>query len=326
MLYRAVRRPRVSRRERAVSARTLDAAIAWQLCLDEGGNAQQQEAFHRWHAADEEHARAWRQLGMLDQRLAAAAAPTRKALLQPRARRRLGQGLAALVLALSGGWYASHTQTAAYWLADQRTATGEMRTLRLADGTEIDLNTHSALDIRFNAHERRIVLQSGEVFIKTGHGDNRPFIVQTTDGRLRALGTRFLVRREDDGTRLGVVQSAVAARPARLGDEQVIRQGEQVLMHQGSLDVARPLPANAATWTRGMLVVENVRLADLLEQLSRYRVGLLRAAPAVADLRITGSFPLHDTNLALRALQPTLPVRIEQRTPWWVTVMPATDE
>jgi len=44
----------------------------------------------------------------------------------------------------------------------------------------------------------------------------------------------------------------------------------------------------------------------------------------VADLRITGSFPLHDTTLALNALLPTLPVQIEQRTPWWVTVATKT--
>ncbi|MBD1552193.1 FecR domain-containing protein [Pseudomonas typographi] len=315
----------MSARERPVPAQVLDAAIAWQLCLDGGGTAQQQEAFRSWHAADEAHARAWRQLGMLDHRLAAAAGPVRKALLQARQRRQLGRGLAALAMVIAGGWYASQTQTADYWLADQRTATGEIRSLRLADGTEVALNTHSAIDIRFNASERRIVLQSGEIFVKTAHGDNRPFIVQTADGRLRALGTQFLVSREAGGTRLGVVQSAVAARPARAADERVVGQGEQVLMRQGMLGGATHLPAGATGWTHGMLVVDNVRLADLLEQLSHYRVGLLQATPQVSDLRITGSFPLHDIDLALRALQPTLPVRIEQRTHWWVTVKAATE-
>ncbi|MNC75429.1 fec operon regulator FecR [compost metagenome] len=69
-----------------------------------------------------------------------------------------------------------------------------------------------------------------------------------------------------------------------------------------------------------MLVVDNARLEDLVREIGRYRPGHLGVAPEVADLRITGSFPLKDTNLALNALLPTLPVQIEQHTQWWVTV------
>jgi len=69
-----------------------------------------------------------------------------------------------------------------------------------------------------------------------------------------------------------------------------------------------------------MRVVENARLADLVAELGRYRAGHLGVAPEVADLRITGSFPLNNTDLALKALTPALPVQIEQRTHWWVTV------
>jgi transmembrane sensor len=74
-----------------------------------------------------------------------------------------------------------------------------------------------------------------------------------------------------------------------------------------------------------MLVVDNTRLEDLVHELGRYRRGYLGVAPEIADLRITGSFPLHDTDLALSALLPTLPVQIEQHTPWWVTVAAKTD-
>ncbi|MNG25740.1 fec operon regulator FecR [compost metagenome] len=79
----------------------------------------------------------------------------------------------------------------------------------------------------------------------------------------------------------------------------------------------------ADAWTRGMLVVDNARLEDLVQELARYRHGHLGVAPEIADLRITGSFPLHDTDKALSTLLPTLPVQIEQYTPWWVTVAKA---
>ena len=309
---------------RPVSAKVLDAAIAWQLCLD-AGSAEERADFERWHAADEEHARAWMQLGMLNQRFAAAAGPARKALGETRAGlrqrvRKLGSGLASIVL-VGGllGWLSTH-QSLDYWLADQRTATGEQRTLKLADGTRINLNTHSAIDVRFDETRRLIVLQAGEILVETGHDDSRPFYVQTRDGSLRALGTRFIVKREDDATRLSVLQSAVAAQPEALHQEQVFKAGQQVLMRSDGLGPLLAVTPATDAWTRGMLVVDNARLGDVIEELARYRTGYLGVDKNVADLRITGSFPLRDTTLALNALLPTLPVQIEQHTPWWVTV------
>lgn len=311
-----------------VSARVLDAAIAWQLSLDSGdGSVVEQEEFAKWLASNDEHARAWRQLGMLDQRFSAAAGPARAALLQSREGirqrvRKLGSGLASIALVCGLALFAGERYVPIhYWLADQRTATGEQRTLKLTDGTLINLNTHSAIDVRFDEKRRLIVLQEGEILVETGHNDARPFYVQTRDGSLRALGTRFIVKREDDATRLSVLQSAVAAQPGALHTEQIFKQGQQVLMRSHGLGPALAVTHAADAWTRGMLVVDNARLGDVVEELSRYRSGYLGVDKSVADLRITGSFPLHDITLALNALLPTLPVQIEQHTPWWTKVI-----
>ncbi|WP_339435432.1 FecR family protein [Pseudomonas orientalis] len=307
-----------------VSARVLDAAIAWQLSLDSGdGGVVEQEEFAKWLASNEEHARAWRQLGMLDQRFSAASGP---ALLHShdsarQRMRKLGRGLASIVLVCGLALFAGERYVPIhYWLADQRTATGEQRTLELADGTRISLNTHTAIDVRFDDKRRVIVLQEGEILVETGHDDARPFSVQTRDGNLRALGTRFIVRREDHATRLSVLQSAVAAQPEALPQERIFKAGQQVLMRSDGLGALLAVPPASDAWTRGMLVVDNARLGDVVAELGRYRSGHLAVDDNVADLRITGSFPLHDTTLALNALLPTLPVRIEQHTPWWVTV------
>ncbi|WP_445180671.1 FecR domain-containing protein [Pseudomonas sp. McL0111] len=313
---------------RPVSAHVLDAAIAWQLTLDSSSPLEREE-FTKWHAANEEHARAWRQLGMLDQRFSVANGPARSALLQSREGirrrvRKLGSGVASVVAVMGLALFAGDRYLPVdYWLADQRTATGEQRTLRLADGTVLNLNTHSAVDVRFDDKRRLIVLQEGEILVETGHGDARPFIVETREGSMRALVTRFLVKREEQGTRLSVLQSAVAAHAESNPEEQILREGQQVLMRSDGLDPILALNPGADAWTRGMLVVDNARLGDLVHELGRYRRGYLAVAPEVADLRITGSFPLHDTDKALSALLPTLPVQIEQHTPYWVTVAKA---
>jgi len=315
---------------RPVSSRVLDAAIAWQICLgsDHSGGEAERAEFAKWYAADEEHARAWMQLGMLDQRFAIASGPARTALLQSRVSirrrvRKMGGGLASVVLVFGLALFAGNRYLPLdYWMADQRTATGEQRTLRLSDNTLIRLNTHSAVDVRFDAKQRRIILQEGEILVETGsHDDPRPFIVETGDGRMRALGTRFLVKREDDGTLLSVLQSAVAAHPQSSEVEQILHEGQQMLMQRDGLGPMLALNPGADAWTRGMLVVDNARLGDLVNELGRYRQGHLGVSSDIADLRITGSFPVADTDLALKALLPTLPVQIEQHTKWWVTVV-----
>jgi transmembrane sensor len=319
---------------RPVSSQVLDAAIAWQLCLDGGnGSEAEREEFTKWLAANDEHARAWRQLGMLDQRFAVPAGPARAALLQAhggarRRMRKLGGGMASVLMACGLALFmGSRLLPIDYWMADQRTATGEQRSVRLADNTLIRLNTHSAIDVRFDAKQRRVILQDGEILVETGsHEDPRPFIVETSDGQMRALGTRFLVRRESDGTLLSVLQSAVAAQPQHEQNEQILREGQQVFMSRDGLGPTLALAPGADAWTRGMLVVENARLADLVAELGRYRAGHLGVGSEVADLRITGSFPLGNTDLALKALSPTLPVQIEQRTQWWVKVIGKDDK
>lgn len=313
-----------------VSARALDEAIAWQLCLGSGeASEQQRQDFARWLAAHPEHGLVWRRLGGIDQQLAAATpAPARRALLQGgqrrRSLRRLGGNALALLLA-SGIALALLAQQRPLgdYLADYRTAAGEQRDLLLADRSQIRLNSRSALDVAFDDDERRLVLLSGEILIQTAKGDARPFVVETAQGRLRALGTRFLVRRDGDATELIVLQSAVAARPLSGTQERIIQSGEQVRMDSRQLGDSSPAPIGADAWSRGMLVADNLPLQRLIDQLGEYRSGYLGLDPSLAGLRISGSFPLHDSDKALAALPPSLPVRIEQIGPWWTRVVPA---
>lgn len=309
----------------AVAASVLDAAIDWQLCLGSGeASTEQRHEFSLWIAAHPEHARVWQQLNGLDQHFAAAAAaPVRQALLR-RPRRHPGATALSLVLggALLLGVLAQQRPLSDY-LADEMTARGEQREVLLADRSQVRLNSASALDIDFSDTERVLHLRSGEILVQTAPGDSRPFVVVTAQGRLRALGTRFLVRREGESTRLTVLKSAVAARPLEGTQERIIPAGQQVLIQRQRLAANQPAAAAADAWSHGMLVVENQRLGDLLATLGEYRSGYLGVDPAIADLRISGSFPLHNPDQALAALPPSVPVRIERLGTWWARVLPA---
>ena len=314
-----------------VSARVLDEAIAWQLCLDSGeASEQQRHDFADWLAAHPEDGLVWQRLGRIDQQLSAASAPmARRALLQSsvsrrRSLRRLGGSALGLLLATGVTLVLlAQQRPLGDYLADYHTASGEQRDLLLADRSQVRLNSRSALDIEFDDNERRLHLRSGEILVQTAKGDTRPFIVETEQGRLRALGTRFLVRREGTATELIVLQSAVAARPLASSQERIIHSGEQVRMDSQHLSASHPAPIGADAWSRGMLVADNLPLQRLIDQLGEYRSGYLSLDPSLADLRISGSFPLHDSDKALAAVALSLPVRTEQLSPWWTRVLPA---
>lgn len=117
-----------------------------------------------------------------------------------------------LVLGGSGylGWNVQqHTSLGNVW-ADYRTSVGQRRRIELADGTQINLNTHTAIDVAFDGRQRLIRLREGEVLIHTGkRGGHLPFYVETRQGRVQALGTRFTVRQLPDATRVGVLEERV---------------------------------------------------------------------------------------------------------------------
>jgi transmembrane sensor len=311
-----------------VSARILDEAIAWQLRLGDSADSESHLTdLQRWLAMSPEHAKAWAQLGGIDRQLGTINSPSaRRALQLNVSAKRQSAGRALLGLALLctiGIGLALQARPLPIWLADESTGAGEQRSFTLDDNSRIQLNSRSALDVRFDEKQRRLFLHQGEVLVETApESDPRPFIVETSQGDLRALGTRFIVRREGDATRLIVLRSAVAALPNDLQEGRTVRAGEQVLMRRDQLGASSSAPIAADAWSRGMLIVDDMPLGELLAKLGEYRRGYLGLDPRLESLRISGSFPLQDTDRALAALPPSLPVRIERHTDWWVEVVP----
>lgn len=325
----------------ALEGPPLDAAVSlraveWWVALQgpEAGAATH-EACRRWRAAHDDHERAWRHVEACAVPLRGLPAPlARGTLLTPPQARRGGRRrtLQLLgVLAMSGGGaLALHEGRWQQVLADHHTAIGERREWTLPDGTHLVLNTDSAVRLRFDADERRLQLLRGEILVTTAPDagapaglPGRPFVVETREGRLRPLGTRFSVRRHahEDESELAVFEGQVEVRPAAApGAGRVLRAGEGVRFDRGGVADTRPVPAHAAAWTRGMFVARDLPLDAFVAELARYRHGHLACDPDAAALRISGVYPMADSDRVLDMLRRTQPIETLSLTRWWVVV------
>ena len=291
----------------------LGEAADWLITLHyEQPSAAQRAAFERWRARSAAHDAAWLRaesmLGAFAQVPAEVCRKTLGSARRPDRRRSLAL-LGSLLLAAPTGWLAWRGQYWREWMADQVTATGEQRTLTLPDGSRLTLNTASAVAIRFTGAERRVRLLAGEILITT-QADARPFLVQTRQGTAQALGTRFSVRRVDeDTTRVAVFEHAVALQTVQ-GATRRLAQGSAADFGAAAIGATSAVEPSAALWERGMLLAKNMRLAEVLAEMARYRRGALHCAPAVAGLRVSGALSLKDTDASLALLAQSLPVRI----------------
>ena len=306
---------------------TLEAAARWYVDLrGEVPSEAIREAHRRWLERDPRHVQAWERLARLqdklDQVVPGIARPT---LASARAKRRdVLKVLSILLMAGGAGTLAWNTTPLPTLMADQRTGTGERRRMQLDDGTQLQLNTATAVDIGYSENLREVRLLQGEIFIETARDERaRPFVVHTAEGSIRALGTRFVVRREADLTQVSVQQHAVEVRSANVPDTAVrVDAGQQVNFRRDAIEPLQRANPQADAWTRDMLVVNDWRLSEFIRELQRYRPGHLGCDPAVSALRISGAFHLGSTDTILENLTSTLPVRIRRFSRFWTSVEP----
>ena len=305
--------------------------------LHAGGlSATEQAQLAQWQAADPRHPQAlvfarqtWEALGelRLDPELAATAPPRRQAarpaatIPRPRRRRRLvrAASVAMLALAVALGWLQG-PQALLYLQADYLTGKGEVRTVQLADGSQVELDSGSAIRLDYSGDKRQVQLLAGSAVFDVAPmagEEKRPFIVQSAGGQTRALGTRFVVGRESaQQAWVGVLQHSVAVSldaPAQRGaSERVLQEGQSVRYDPQSgvvaldgLDLQR-----ATSWRRGVLVFDRQPLGLVVERLNRYRPGrVVLTNSALAQRQVSGVFRLDMLDAALVTLTQELQVQ-----------------
>jgi transmembrane sensor len=294
-------------------------AAEWLIQLSEAENETQrtelQAACQAWQQQHPGHAEVFQQMQTLWQSLADHTNPAKPK--RSKGRKTL-VGTAFSALLLLGCLQLPVSQ---YWLADEHTATGEIREIHLSDGSRITLNTHSAVDIRFDAHTRTIRLTEGEVLAEVAHDpQQRPFIVENRDGTATALGTRYLVRQDADSSTVTVLESTVAVKPRNSLTLTKVYAGEQLRFDSQQAYPLMPAPALADSWHMKRLVFEDVPLSAVIARLAEYRPGLLKLRTDTQALRFTGVLPTDDSDAALSILQQALPIRIQRYSNYLVLV------
>lgn len=260
----------------------------------------EQDPAHQQAFVDARHL--WRLSGQL-----AAAVPARPRRSVPRR-----WALASAAVLLLGVGLLLVRQNA--WDADYRTAQGEQKQIRLADGSRVTLDSNSALDVLLTPNGRQIVLRKGEALFDVAHDPARPFTVQAAQLRATALGTVYAVRREGPQAQVIVARGRVAVSDA--AGQVVLQAGEAVTRQAAGLGAKYPLDTDSAlAWQHGRLVFDQAPLAQVLEQLGRYRPGfMLIGDDRLRELKVSGTFQLGRLDEGLATLEQVFPLKIQRYT------------
>lgn len=305
--------------------RALHEASHWHAELQGAAEHSELEtAWQHWLASNPTNQWAWQRVELMQQQFSTLpkqiAVDTLQRASSPSLNRRtVLQGLMFMGGAASLGWSAQ--QQAPHWLADHRTSKGQQKHLNLSDGSNLILNTATAVDIRYDNQQRLIYLHKGELYLETG-ADSRPLYVQNKHAKLQALGTRFTVKQGEHKTKLTVLESVVEIVTQHSQQRQRVQAQHSVKFDAEKILPSRSADALATEWTRGKLIVDSWPLGKLIHELQRYHTGLIQCDPSIASLRISGAYPINDLETTLEAIRRALPVRINQRFSLWTRITP----
>jgi transmembrane sensor len=206
---------------------------------------------------------------------------------------RLGLAAAGLAALLLGGYWATDRPSPK---TEYATAVGQRETVRLADGTRMELNTGTRVHAEVTDKKRVVTLDSGEAYFDVVHDAGRPFVVLAGNRRITDLGTKFSVYRNGDDVQVTVTKgkvqvdilnkSAVAAPvQATGGDVVMARRDETLVVSRAAEEISKDL-----SWRRGMLIFNQETLAAAAAQFNRYNVKQIVVEGKARKIRIGGSF------------------------------------
>ncbi len=204
--------------------------------------------------------------------------------------------------------------------ADFTTSAGEVRTVALNDGSVMRMDADSAVDVRYDERERRVVLERGRAAFDVKHGDTRRFVVQAAQGQIVDIGTAFQASlpgtssfKHDNATLVTVTQGRVQVRNASGSLEAAAGQSVEYGDPARAPSAAAIDTFAATAWQRGRMVFTDAPLADVAAALNRYWKGhYIYVRGSAATLRVSGNFAIDAPAQALATLAETLALNSTQ--------------
>lgn len=208
--------------------------------------------------------------------------------------------------------------------ADVVTATAELRTIDLEDGSRIRLAPRSAIDVAFSGEERRIRLLQGEAFFEVTPDARRPFRVVARDVVATVLGTAFEVALRDGGASVAVQHGQVRVDDGKawpplsttLQAGDWLRVGAHAVTERGNRS-----PRDIGDWTASQLVARNRPIGEIVDRLRGYYGGVIVVQDsAFAGRLVSGVYDLRDPEATLRNLASAHDAVVRQLSPWMLLV------
>jgi transmembrane sensor len=232
---------------------------------------------------------------------------------------RMGAGLAASLAVALLAWHGLprsesklSTQAMVY-----ESAGLERRSVKLEDGSMVELDVDTRISIHMSAARRQIELLSGRAMFDVAHDASRPFSVTAAGSRTTALGTRFQVRREDDNVVVTLAEGSVAVdRDAgslhSSGWSERLSPGEQISIDTVTQRRQRQVVDVNMTlsWMSGRHIFRGTPLSVAIDEVNRYATRKIRLGDAtLGDLRVGGNFIVGDSDVIVDAFAAVLPLR-----------------
>ena len=298
-------------------------ALQWLSVLHDQPDSGDQATFSRWLHADPAHAEAYAQAQVVWElsEVAGNTLANEEALVMQRylsqmnvsrrhrlARWSSGLAVAACLLLMVGvftGWQPMRRLNDLG--ADYVSAPGQVRTLTLADQSEVTLGADSAIAVNFSGNERHVELRRGVAFFHVTH-TGQPFVVDADGGEARVLGTEFEVRLQPGGAQVTVLSGRVGVKADKQAPQQILTADQQVAYAAGTADTVHRVDSLAQLgWRTGWLTYYKTPLADVVADLKRYYPGQIVLLNAqLGERRISGSFPSQDPQTVINSLQGVL--------------------
>ncbi|MEJ0037895.1 MAG: FecR domain-containing protein [Gammaproteobacteria bacterium] len=281
-------------------------------------------AFAEWRDASPLHARAyaetqalWSEVGYLagdsdmlrwrrEAHQAALGGSAKRGTGMNRRRRALGaSAIAAAVMLAVGVVLVMHGER-------YSTALGEQRTVTLADGSTVLLNTDSEIVVRMGSGYREVRLARGEALFTVKHEAARPFRTIAGDDVITDLGTRFAVRLQPNASRVEVLEGKVAVTRG-VGRTATLAAGETIGTREGDWRIQSAPAESFARWAEGRLVFHDAPLSEVVAEVNRYGPErFVLGDESLGGLRVEGDFRIGHPRVLAVALEAALPVHVER--------------